>query len=119
MDIILVRGLLNITRGYGAESVMRAYKHFVDLVERQAERFHLDVKNTCTIAPLPYPPKLCWLQGNGPLPDNYVNKYNMIRGINNEIEALNRKSGMKAPNFTTFGLRKVRRGTKEITKHHQ
>ena len=87
MDIILVGGLLNITRGYEAESVMRAYKHFVDLVEWQAERFHPDVKNTCTIAPLPYPPKLCWLQGNGPLPDNYVNKYNMIRGINNEIEA--------------------------------
>ena len=117
MDIFFAGGLFNIKSGYGSQSIMRALKHFVELVNWQADTFHPGIKNTCTIAPLPYPPKFCWMGSNRPPPDNFVNKVDVIKEINTKIEVMNRESGMKAPNFTTFGLRKLKRGRKEITKH--
>ena len=57
MDVILVAGIDNLVKGQKKESLIKAYKHLVDLVKWQEEKFHPDVENTCGIATLYYPPQ--------------------------------------------------------------
>ena len=117
MDILLVAGQKNIEKGAEVEKIMRAFKHFIDLVTWQGQRFHPGVKNTCAIAPLLYPPKLCWFTENGPPPPNFQNQIGKVKSLNAQIERLNEKSRTKAPNFTTFGLRKSFKRGRDCTKH--
>ena len=50
MDVILVAGIGNVMKGHEVDSIMRSFKHFIELVEWQGTRFHPNVKNTCGIA---------------------------------------------------------------------
>ena len=68
------------------------------------------VTRICALSPLslPYPPKFSWIRGSRPPPDNFVNKYDMIRGINAEIEEMNRQSNesTKIYNFRAKEVKK-------------
>ena len=117
MDILLIGGLENIANGAKNASIMTAYEHFVKLVMTQSDLFHPETPNTCGIATMIYPPKLCWLEDDGNTPDNYVNKYEQVRSLNLHIEDLNERSGVKVPNFTTHGIRKNWNMGRPCTKH--
>ena len=117
MDVIIVGGLHDLCKGKSQESIMRAFKYFIDLVMWQGSKMHPGVDNTCAVSTFPYPPKLCWLANDGPCPSGYRNQIAKVKGLNREIERLNGRSGIKVPNLTTFGLRKATRGNYDITKH--
>ena len=57
MDVLVVGGLDNITRGQTEPKIVAAIKHLVDLVQWQG-RSHPREPNTCAIATLPYPSRL-------------------------------------------------------------
>ena len=116
MDVLFIGGLENIVKGYKTQSIVRALKHLVDLVTWQGEHFHPGIPNTCGIATLFYPPKLCNLNKAANDPSN---KLAAVQELNKEIEILNAKSGRKVPNFTTFGLRKGKAKTKHRWEHWQ
>ena len=115
MDVILVAGIENLVKGYQKDSLMKAYKHLVDLVKWQEEKFHPDVENSCGIATLYYPPQVCNFDRNE-LSSQSRNQLQTICELNNDIEGLNAKSGLKVPNFKRFGVRKSTKG-KRATKH--
>ena len=117
MDILLVAGLKDVEKGREIKKIMLAFEHFVDLVQWQGQQFHPGVENTCVIAPLMYPPKLCWFADNGPPPPNFTNHLEKVKTLNTLIEELNDKSVAKAPNFTTFGLRKSFKRGRDRTTH--
>ena len=118
MDVILVGGLENLSRGYPVDSVMRAFEHFVRLVKWQGKKFHPGVKNTCAIATIPYAPKICWLS-NAPTPPNFNDRVESVKRVNAMVEELNWRSGIKVPNFTTFGIRNMVKGgiLKNLHRH--
>ena len=117
LDVLFVGGVENVVKGAKTESIMRAFKHFVDLVTWQG-RFHPNKPNTCGIATLSYPPKLCKLDGETGMM-GARNKYAEMRQLNKEIEVLNAESGLKVPNFTTLGLRQDRAKTKHRLQQWQ
>ena len=117
MDIFLSAGHENLLKGQSVNSIMVAIKHFIDLVEYQAEKFHPNSPNTCVIGTLYYPPRLCWLPNNGNMPHSYVNHYDEMKELNGKIEALNMKHGLKAPNFPTMGIRIEKIYGRPVTKH--
>ena len=54
MDVLLVAGAKNVARGFRKESILRAFSHFIDLVNYQGSIFHPDTPNTCSIATMLY-----------------------------------------------------------------
>ena len=49
----------------------------------------------------------------GEAPPYFSNHFDDMRWINGEVERLNMESGIKVPNFTTFGLRVGNHSTKD------
>ena len=117
MDVLLVGGLNNVIKGSDGQSIMNGLKHFVDLVTWQGTRYHPETPNTCAIATLPYPPCLCWLDDDGPVPEGFHNHIRNVKWLNYRIEELNASSGVKVPKFHTFGIRKFTRHGKSTTRH--
>ena len=113
MDVLVVAGLNNLVQGYKPDSLLRDYDYMVQTVMHQAKKFHPEVLNTCAIATLYYPPQLCWFPDQGMCPPGYVNHLDDMWYLNHEIERLNLESGLKVPNFTTFGLRVENKSTKD------
>ena len=113
MDVFLVGGLNNIKNGDKPETIMRDYDHLVQMVHYQANKHHVHVHNTCAIGTLFYPPQLCWFDDQGVCPPHFENHLADMQWINGEIERLNFESGIKVPNFTTFGLRVKNSSTKD------
>lgn len=116
MDVLVVGGLDNIIRGQTGPSIVKALEHLVDLIVWQG-RSHPEEPNTCAIATLPYPPRICWLKENEEAPTNFDNQLRNIKWLNRKIEEINLKSGVKVPKFHSFGVRKMTRFGKQTTKH--
>ena len=117
MDVLLVGGLTNVIKETPGLVIVRAYKHFIDIVQWQGEQNHPDEPNTCAIGTMYYPPSLCWLDDDGPAPSNFINHLKNMRWLNHQIELLNMEAGTKSPNFPTFGVRKVTRNGRGKTRH--
>ena len=117
MDIMLIGGINNIIRGATGPSIVDAFRHFINLVEYQGEKYHPEEPNTCVIGTLYYPPKLCWFEDDGSAPPSFQNHLRNMRWLNLQIERLNFESGLKAPNFPTLGVRKVTKNGRGRTKH--
>ena len=117
MDIMLIGGINNIIRGSSGPSIVNAFRHFVNLVDYQGEKYHPEEPNTCVIGPLYYPPKLCWFEDDGQVPPSFQNHLRNMRWLNQQIENINRESGLKAPNFPTMGVRKVTKYGRGRTRH--
>ena len=117
MDVMLLGGVFNVAKGSAGPNILNAMSHFVDLVRIQGERLHPASPNTCAIAPMSYPPSLCWFQDDGPVADNFWNHLRNMRWLNQRIESLNLESGIKAPNFATLGVRKDSRFGQSTTRH--
>ena len=116
MDVLLVGGLVNVIRGTPGPTIVSAFQHFINLVNWQGES-HPDEPNTCAVGTLVYPPSLCWLEDDGPAPPTFDNQLRNMRWLNKQIENLNYEAGIKVPNFPTFGVRKVTKNGRGITKH--
>ena len=116
MDVILIAGLTNMVEGHRISCIMRAFKHFTDLVIWQGRK-HPESPNTCAIGTLFYPPKNCWFPDAGYPPQGFTNRLRDFQQINAEIEDLNASNHVKAPNFPTFGVRKLTKFGRQTTKH--
>ena len=116
MDVLLIGGLDNLQKGHKRESILRAYGHLVELVKWQEEKYHPNVQNSCGIATLYYPPKLCSFDESGLVSGRSENLLEMMMQLNADIEHLNAKSGVKVPNFKRLGIRKSVKGSRK-TRH--
>ena len=117
MDVLFAGGLISVIKGRLGPAIMKALNHFVDLVLWQGTQYHPEIPNTCAIATFPYPPSLCWLEDDGPVPSGFHNQLKNMKWLNMRIEELNSKTGVKVPKFHTFGVRKFTRYGKSTTKH--
>ena len=116
MDVFFMGGIEDIIRGRMGPSIIKALKYFVELVEWQGRK-HPEEPNTCAISTLYYPPKLCWLDDDKLMPSNFDNQLRNIRWLNQKIEELNAKSGIKVPKVPCFGVRKLTRHGRSTTRH--
>ena len=117
LDLLMIVGVNNVAEGSPGPNILDAMNQFVDLVKMQGGRIHPSVPNTCVIAPLSYPPSICWFEDDGPVPDNFLNHLRNMRWLNQQIELLNLELGYKAPNFPTLGIRKETRFGRGSTRH--
>lgn len=116
MDVFFMGGIEDIIRGRMGPSIIKALKYFVELVEWQGRK-HPEEPNTCAISTLYYPPKLCWLEDDKLMPSTFDNQLRNIRWLNQKIEELNAKSGIKVPKVPCFGVRKLTRHGRSTTRH--
>ena len=109
MDIVLVAGYQDLLAGHSRYEIIGKLHEFADLVKGKARELQLshDVSNTVAIASLMYPPRLAWMQNDGPVPTvNYINQREKIDWLNGEIERLNRAyDAVNPPRFHTYGIR--------------
>ena len=101
--IILVSGLNDVTK--------LTSEAFINVVKMwEYELFHLNPGNTLRVCKLLRPPKLCWLPGNGPIPNpGYVNYLTKIQDINTRIDKYNEERGHgKVIGFACDGCRAKR-----------
>ena len=117
MDVMLIAGLNDVIKGKTGPAIASAFKHFVDLVIWQGNQYHPDQPNTCAVGTLIYPPQICWLEDDGAVPPTFDNQLRNIRWLNHQVEILNADSQVRSPSFHSFGIRKVTRNGKGLTKH--
>ena len=117
MDVMLIAGLNDVIKGKTGPAIASAFKHFVDLVIWQGNQYHPDQPNTCAVGTLIYPPQICWLEDDGAVPPTFDNQLRNIRWLNHQVEILNADSQVRSPSFHSFGVRKVTRNGKGLTKH--
>ena len=108
LDVVLAAGVDDIMQGKKTEHGFRANNMIEDLrwfknsvVNKLPAR-----KNTFAIATMVYPPKLCHLPDDGPMPPYFVNHLEMMKWINDQIKVINTESNLtKIPVFHTYGAR--------------
>ena len=124
IDVVLVAGLNDVAREYSREYIMYCIRQLREAVDRQADAYHPQVRNTFAVATLLYPPQLAWFLDNGPIPyQGYVNYREKIDFLNQEIMRNNYENGINfAPKIHTLGIRtdnkKVRDRYGNITIRH-
>ena len=110
MDVILVAGYTDLVEGADKELIMLNYRVFAELVggsERRASNYDPNITNSVVITTLMYPPKVAWLEDNGPEPtEGYVNRKEDIDWLNAQIKTLNEiYHADHPPCLHTFGVR--------------
>ena len=107
IDVVLVAGLNDIARGYSREHILHCIKDMRRAVNKQAELYHPNVRNSFAVATLLYPPQLAWFEDNGPVPHTgYQNNRDKLDWINTEIMQDNIDNGVQfAPKLHTYGVR--------------
>jgi hypothetical protein len=107
MDVLLVAGLNDVVKGHTRNYIMQCIKDMRKAVEKQAEDYHPEVKNTFAVSSLLYPPQICWFEDNGPVPyPGYKNNLEKVDWINKEIDKDNKDNAIEfAPGLNTFGVR--------------
>lgn len=128
-DLVIIAGLNNIIRGDTNEKFMERIRSFHRDVIEQARIYHPEKPNTFCVATLLYPSKLCWLEGDGPLPsDGYDNQLGRMTELNDQIinfnnqklhdqslfyethgRVINHDTVSYAPGFHTYGTRKLKK----------
>ena len=136
-DVLVIAGLNNC-KDENDVDILEHIKKFKQLVMKQSDKHHPEDPSTFAVSTLLYPGKFCWFPDDGPPPtENYINKLDMMRTLNNKIIAFNNETmkeqmalyrkmmgddwevaGMisKAPRFHKYGVRKqtVSKGKRKV-----
>ena len=117
MDICVVAGYNDILKDHSRDYIVDTLAWFTNYVIDLGNK-----NNTVAVATLLYPPRLAWLQDNGPEPPRYQNQKAKIDFLNGRIDDVNLSNGVReAPGLHKFGIKSCTRKSKDKfgQEHHR
>ena len=104
LDVVLVAGYADLSIGYGRDYILWGLQEFAKAVLKKGDE---KTENTFAVATLPYHPKHCWLDDDGPVPYRFNNQIDKYDWLNAKIHDLNLENNVPIyPGFHSYGTRK-------------
>ena len=121
LEIIVVGGLENVSRGDECKQIITEIEDIKEMVLRHSLINRHQPPSTITFCTLPLPPKLCSLHVPDDVPaleewkpkPGFENKTSTIEAVNAAIKGMNEADGLKCVNLHWHGIKLLKKGKKQ------
>ena len=117
-EIVVIGGINNIGEGQTAEEIMDEVRNLKETVRTHSVKYKHAIPSYVSVCTLSLPPKYCSLKLPEDMtgleawkpPRNFVNRYPVIREVNEQIKNMNMENGLTCLNLHMQGIKMLKLG---------